>query len=54
MSLKTVGNSIQGYLNGNLILEATDGSLDEGGVGLFCKGMAGVWFDDLTVTYKTE
>ena len=44
------GNHIQCYLDGKLLLDVADGTLqDAGAIGLWCKADAVSWFDDVSV-----
>ncbi len=46
---EVVGTTLRGFLNGRLIVEATDTTFREGGAGLWTKGDSVTCFDDVTV-----
>ncbi len=46
---EVVGTTIRGYLGGRLVVEATDPTFREGGVGLWTKSDSVSCFDDVTV-----
>lgn len=46
------GNRFRGYLDGRLVVEATDDAFAAGGVGLWTKADSNTCFDDLRVTAK--
>jgi hypothetical protein len=46
------GNRFRGFLNGQLVVEATDDAYKAGGVGLWTKADSVTCFDDFRVTAK--
>ncbi|MFO7167361.1 MAG: hypothetical protein DIU80_004965 [Chloroflexota bacterium] len=50
IALSVQGSQIRAYLDGQLILEATDSELTSGQAGLFTRPLAGILFDNATVT----
>lgn len=50
VALSVQGSTIQAYLDGRLILEASDTELAAGQAGLFTRPLAGILFDNATVS----
>src|SRR5262249_9417238 len=52
VKLEVEGNPFPGYLNGQLVVEATDDAFAAGGVGLWTKADSVTCFDDFRVTAR--
>lgn len=52
LKVEVAGNRFRGYLNGQLVVEATDDAFAAGGVGLWTKADSVTCFDDFRVTAK--
>lgn len=52
LKVEVEGNRFRGYLNGQLVVEATDDTYKTGGVGLWTKADSVTCFDDFRVTAK--
>ena len=52
LKLEVEGNRFRGYLNGQLVVEATDDAFAAGGVGLWTKADSVTCFDDFRVTAR--
>ena len=50
--MEVEGNRCRGYLNGQLVVEATDDAFAAGGMGLWTKADSVTCFDDFRVTAK--
>ncbi len=53
VEMKLVGDSIQVYIDGNLIFDVTDDSHDQGAVGIYSWGNSAGYFDDVGVYTQT-
>ena len=52
LKVEVMGNRFRGFLNNELVVEATDDSFTAGGVGLWTKADSVTCFDNLRVTAK--
>ena len=52
LKVEAEGNRFRGFLNGQLVVEATDDAFPAGGVGLWTKADSVTCFDDFRVTAK--
>lgn len=53
LRLEVAGDRLRGFLNGQLVVEATDGTYNAGRVGLWTKADSVTCFDDIVVTPGT-
>lgn len=54
LRFEVTGNGLKGYLDGRLVVEATDGTYRAGRIGLWTKADSVTCFDDLTVTPRSS